>query len=317
VNAARPSPSRVRIGIPDLISPSYFPVIAAGELGCFVERGIDGDVELVFPVTDTYAQLRDGALDFVAGAAHAALYAFDGWRGCKLLGAVSRNMYWFLVVRSGITGARGDLNAVRGLRIGAAPGPADGLRALLLSAGVNPETEVTIGPVPSAQDGTNSFGVSAAEALRRGEIDAFWANGMGAEVAVLDGIGRVLVDVRRDPGFDTARGYTFPVLATTSQLVQRDPDLARAALDAVADAQRVLIEDPASATAAAANVFPPREASLIARLIERDSPYYDSVITHRDFEAVNAFASDLGLLGDAVDPYDEVVVSQFTSEGTP
>ena len=185
---------------------------------------------------------------------------------------------------------------------------------MLRSAGVDPETEVRIEPVPSAEKGNVSFGVSAAEALRRGEIDAFWANGMGAEVAVLDGIGRILVDVRRDPGFDDARRYTFPVLATTERLVQRDSDLARAVLGGVTDCQRILVEDPSSATVAAAKVFPPRETSLIARLIERDSSYYDPTITHRDFEGVNAFARDLGLLGASVDTYDDVVVSQFTSE---
>jgi NitT/TauT family transport system substrate-binding protein len=131
---------------------------------------------------------------------------------------------------------------------------------------------------------------------------------------VLDGIGRVLVDVRRDPGFDNARGYTFPVLATTERLVQRDSALARAVLDAVTDAQHILVENPSSATAAAAKVFPPREASLIARLIERDSPYYDPTISHRDFQAVNAFARDLGLLGASAATYDQVVVAQFTSE---
>jgi NitT/TauT family transport system substrate-binding protein len=306
----------VRIGIPDLISPSYFPVLAAAELGCFAERGIDAAVELVFPVVDTYAQLRDGVLDFVAGAAHAALYVFDGWRGCRLLGAVSHHMYWFLVLRSDISGDRGDLNAVRGLRIGAAPGPADGLRTLLWCAGVDPETDVRIEPVPAAQEGNLSFGVSAAEALRRGEIDAFWANGMGAEVAVLDGVGRILVDVRRDPGFDTARRYTFPALATTDWLVRRDVDLTRSVVAAVADAQQILVKDPSAATAAAAKVFPSREASLIARLIEHDSPYYHPRITRRDFEAVNAFARDLGLVGSFADPYDDVVIPQFTSERT-
>jgi ABC-type nitrate/sulfonate/bicarbonate transport system substrate-binding protein len=306
----------VRIGIPDLISPSYFPVLAAEHLGCLGARGIDASVELVFPVVDTYAQLRDGGLDFIGGAAHAALYAFDGWRGCRLLGAVSQHMYWFLVVRTDVHGERGDLNAVRGLRIGAAPGPADGLQALLRATGIDPDTDLTIGPVPAAHEGNISFGVSAADALRRGEIDGFWANGMGAEVAVLDGIGRIVVDVRRDPGFDDVRRYTFPVLATTERMVQQDAGLAESVVAAMADAQQILAEDPASATTAAAEVFPPREAGLIARLIERDSPYYDPTITRREFEAVNGFATDLGLLGGSVDPYDEVVVSQFTSESS-
>jgi ABC-type nitrate/sulfonate/bicarbonate transport system substrate-binding protein len=304
----------VRIGIPDLISPSYFPVLAAQHLGCFRARGTEASVELVFPVVDTYTQLRDGALGFAAGAAHAALNAFDGWRGCRLLAAVSHHMYWFLVVRADVQCERGDLNAVRGLRIGAAPGPVDGLRAMLRSAGLDPDIDVRIGPVPAAQEGNNSFGVSAADALRRGEIDGFWANGMGAEVAVVDGIGRVIVDVRRDPGFDDARRYTFPVLATTERMLEQDPGLAYSVQGALIDSQQMLTREPSSATAAAAGVFPPRETSFIARLIERDSPYYDPIITQHDFDGVNSFAKDLGLLGTSVESYSDVVVSQLTSE---
>src|SRR5690349_15582891 len=122
---------KVRVAIPDMVSPSYFPAIAAVELGLFAKEGVDASIELVFPVTRTYEELRDGKLDFVGGAAHAALYAFPGWRGCRLLCALSQNMYWFLVVRKSLAPRRGDLRAVRGLRIGAAPGPVDGLKRML------------------------------------------------------------------------------------------------------------------------------------------------------------------------------------------
>ena len=111
----------IRVAIPDLVSPSYFPAIAAVELGFFAKEGLDASIELLFPVTRTFEQLREGRLDFVGGAAHAALYAFPGWRGCKLLCALSQNMYWFLVVRRDLRPARGDLRALKGLRIGAAP----------------------------------------------------------------------------------------------------------------------------------------------------------------------------------------------------
>ena len=66
----------MKVAIPDLISPSYFPAIAAVELGCFKEQGVDASLELLYPVTKTYEELRDGRLDFVGGAAHAVLYAF-------------------------------------------------------------------------------------------------------------------------------------------------------------------------------------------------------------------------------------------------
>jgi len=62
---------------------------------------------------------------------------------------------------------------------------------LLVEAGIDVERDkVKIGPVPGAFLGENkNFGVAAANALQAGMIDGFWANGMGAEVAVRSGAG--------------------------------------------------------------------------------------------------------------------------------
>ena len=73
----------MKVAIPDLISPSYFPLIAAVELGFFKKEGIDATLELLYPVTKTYEDLRDGKLDFVGGASHAVLYAFKDWQGAQ------------------------------------------------------------------------------------------------------------------------------------------------------------------------------------------------------------------------------------------
>ena len=113
----------LRVAIPDLISPSYFPAIAAVELGCFKHEGLDATLELLFPVTRTYEELREGRLDFVGGASHAALYAFRDWQGGKLLCALAQNMYWFLILKKSLGAKKGELSAVKGQRIGAAPGP--------------------------------------------------------------------------------------------------------------------------------------------------------------------------------------------------
>src|SRR5687768_18420258 len=183
----------MKVAIPDLISPPYFPLIAAVELGF-----LDAELELLYPVTKTYEDLRDGKLDFVGGASHAVLYAFKDWQGAKLLCALAQHMYWFLIVRSNLKPRKGDLNVVKGLRIGAAPGPVDGLKQLLKRAGVDPARDVQIGPVPGVVEKTASFGLMAAKALDEGKLDGFWANGMGAEVAVRNGIGTVVLDARRE-----------------------------------------------------------------------------------------------------------------------
>ena len=112
----------LRIAVPDLVSNSYFPIIAAVELGFFKEEGFDASVDLLFPIPKTFEALRDSELDFVVGSAHATLLAFPEWRGAKLLAACGQHTYWFLVIRSDLHPKRGDLSVVKGLRIGAAPG---------------------------------------------------------------------------------------------------------------------------------------------------------------------------------------------------
>ena len=80
----------MKLAIPDLISNSYFPALAATELGFFEREGIAVSTELIFPVDRAYAALRDGEVDFVGGAAHGSLAAFPEWRGVKLLGALAQ-----------------------------------------------------------------------------------------------------------------------------------------------------------------------------------------------------------------------------------
>src|SRR5690606_2458027 len=100
----------------------------------------------------------------IGGASHAVLYAFKDWQGAKLLCALAQHMYWFLVVKKSLNARRGDLSCVRGQRIGAAPGPVDGLKRMLVAAGIDPDKDVSIGPVPGFTVGqTASFGLLAAK----------------------------------------------------------------------------------------------------------------------------------------------------------
>ena len=302
----------MRIGLPDFVSNSYFPAIAAVELGFFEAEGLDMELELIFPVPRTFEALRDRKLDFVAASAHATLTAFPEWKGAKLLAALASHMYWFLVLRSDLGAKRGDVEAVKGLCIGAAPGVDLGLKRLLAAAGIDPQAhDVRIGPVPGAAEAGVSFGVTAAKALADGLIDGFWANGMGAEVAVRNGAGAVVLDVRRGEGPPEARGYTFPALVTSDRLIAERPDEAAAAVRALVRTQHALVEDPQRAAAVGKALYPAEEAQLIAALIERDAPYYDPRIPESVVAHMNRFARDVGLLPAPV-PYEEVVAVRFS-----
>src|SRR5262244_991800 len=293
----------MKIAVPDVISNSYFPAAAAIELGFFKEQGLDVSLELIFPVDKAYAALRDGAVDFVGGSAHSALAAFPEWEGAKLLCAQAQGMYWFLVMRADLGAARGDLSIVRGRRIGAAPWVEMGLRRLLIEAGIDIERDgVSIAPVPGASGASVNFGLIAAKALEDGKIDGFWANGMGTEVAVRRGVGTVVLDVRRGDGPQPAFNYTMASIATTDRLIAGAPETAAAAIRAIVKTQAALRQNVAGATEVGRKLFPPSEAELIAELIRRDLPYYDTTISREFVAGMNRFARDLGILSGDV-PY--------------
>jgi NitT/TauT family transport system substrate-binding protein len=302
----------VKIAIPDLASPSYFPAEAAILLGCFAEEGIEAEIVQITPVERAYAALRDGAVDIVAGSAHSALSAFPRWQGVRLLCAQSQGMYWFLVMRSALGAKRNGPEAVKGRRIGAAPWVGMGLRQLLVESGIDLERDqVTMMPIPRPPDPNAkiNIGVVAFRALEEGVLDGFWANGMGAELAVRSGAGSLVLDVRRGDGPRAAFNFTMATLAATERFIETQPDMAAGAVRAIAAAHRKLRDDPERALDVGRKLFP-EESEHIVELIRRDLPYYQTHLSKEFVSGMNTFARNIGIL-DVDVPYEAVVAEQF------
>lgn len=297
----------MKIAVPDLVSNSYFPAIAAVELGCFHDAGLDMEVEVIFPANRAQEMLRDGEVDLVASCAHAAVAAFPNWEGVRLLCAQSRGMYWFLVMHRDFEVKRGDLSVLRGKRIGAAPWVDMGLRQMLAAAGMAAEAnDIEIGPVPKVADVGPNFGLGAYKALEARAIDGFWANGMAAELAVAHGVGDILIDARRGDGPASAFGLTFASIAASETGLADNPDLGPAAIRAIEAAQRLLREDVSRAERVGRRYFPDEEARLIAGIVERDLPWYEAAIRPEDIAGVNGLLRALGHLDRDV-PFEEIV----------
>jgi len=301
----------LKIAVPDMVSPSYFPVVAAVELGFFKAEGLDVELDLLFPIDAAYRSLREGAVDFVGGSAHAALSAFPEWQGVKLLCAQAQGMYWFLVMHADLGARRGELAVVKGRNIGASPWVDMGLRALLEDAGIDIERDdVCIAPVPRLPGHAVNFGVTASKRLEEHAIDGFWANGMGAALAVRRGYGTIVLDVRRGDGPTGAFDYTFAALAASDRLIAERPETAAAAVRAIVATHRALAAEPARATEVGRTRFPPEEAALIAELVQRDVPYYSAAIAPATVASLNRFARRMGILQHDV-PFEAVVAAQF------
>jgi hypothetical protein len=302
---------KLRLGVPDLVSNSYFPAIAAVELGLFKRENIDASIELVYPGNRTFEHLREGLVDFVAAPAHSALAVFPAWQGSKLVAALSQGTYWLLVMDRQIAHRPGDLDALKGRRIGAAPFVELSFRQLLIDAGYDLERDnIRIVPVPGADEPGVSFGIAAARALEARAIDGFWANGLGAETAIRSGTGDVILDVRRGLGPAAAFDYTFPALVASAAAIARDPEFFDAGVRAVVAAQAALRGNVGLARRVGDALFPPGEAAMIEDVVRRDLPYYAPHISERTFAGLVRFAQARNLLRTPV-AYESAVGVQY------
>jgi NitT/TauT family transport system substrate-binding protein len=296
----------MRIAAVDLVSNTCFPALAADALGCFKDEGLEVEITLV-PMLGATRALKDGSADaMIAGSVFDLLTDFPGWQGARLAVALSQGTPWLLTVRADLAARRGDVQALKGSRLTAAEGPDLAFKQMLKLAGLDPARDLDIIELPGAKERHVSFGVFAAEALQRREIDGFWSNAMGAETAVSRGIGKILVDVRRgdDPG--AVRHFTFAGLGVSEAFLAKAPQQVEAAVRAIAKAQKALREDPGLAGKVGESKFPAEAAALIATIVARDAPFYDPAISEDSVAGLNRFAQSVGQLSGPV-PYEQVV----------
>lgn len=297
--------------VSDLDLPSYFVATAAVDLGFFKQEGVN--VKLVhgeFGPQD----MRDGRVHFAAGSSYSPTGAFPAWKGLKLLCSLSQYSYWFLAVRADLDVKKGDLNALKGLRISASSGfPTFGLRHLIQEAGLDLERDdITLLPAPKSAGDHDYRGRKGVDAIIQDGADGFWGNGMRVALGEKFGVSKVHLDLRRGDGPPGARFFNFPMLATTDQLIREHPNVAAAAVRAIVKTQKALQADPSLAAQVGNRLFPAEEAPLIAPLIERDAPFYDATITREAVAGVIKLGLRQNLLTAPV-PYDDLVATQFSS----
>jgi NitT/TauT family transport system substrate-binding protein len=300
-----------RLMVADVDSPSYFVATAAVELGFFKEEGIEIELELVYGARSGPERLREGTLHFFGGPAYAATRAFPGWKGARLLCALAQYSYWFMAVRADLDVKRGDINAIKGLRISSSTAfPNMALKHMLAEAGLDLERD-KVEIVPSPTTGKNELwrGHDGVDAIERG-ADAYWGNGMRAAIGEKLGVAKVHLDLRRGDGPPGARLYNFAALTATDRLINEQPQVAAGAVRAIVKTQRALKADSSLATKVGARLFPAEEASLIGDLVARDAPFYESNISQEAVDGLNRFAAANGLISQPV-PYDQLVAPPF------
>ena len=299
-----------RLMVADLDSPSYFVAAAAVELGFFREEGVDTELVRDFGALNGPEAMRDGTLHFFGGPAYAATRAFPAWQGAKLLCALSQYAYWFLAVRADLDVKRGDINALKGLRLSASPPwPILSLKYLLNEAGIDLERDkVELVPARPGKDWNQ--GHVGIVAIQEGTADGYWGNGMRVALGEKLGVAKLHLDLRRGDGPPGARFYNFAALTASERFIAEHPDAAAGAVRAIVKTQKALAADPSLAAGIGQRIFPADEAPLIAELIRRDTPFYQAHISRDAVDGLNKFAVAVGIVNAPV-PYDALVATQF------
>ena len=86
---------------------------------------------------------------------------------------------------------------------------------------------------------------------------------------------------------------------------------------AIVATQAALKADVSLARKVADRLFPPREAALIERLVDRDLPFYDANIPPALVEGMNGFAMRAGLLDAPAVLRKDMVAEQFAAYWMP
>lgn len=300
-----------RIWVPDLDSPSYFVAIAAVELGFFKEEGVD--IEFVYNTKQGPELMLEGKVDFIGGPAYAGTRTYPGWQGVKLLCALAQHSYWFMAVRKDLNIKRGDLQALKGLRISAAVSwPGMGLRYMLADAGLDLERDkITLVPPPPPYGDKGFLARNGVDTIIQNLADAYWGNGMRVALGEHMGIAKMHLDLRRGDGPPGARRYNFAALTVAERVIDKHPEVAAGAVKAIVKAQKALKANPSLAGDIGRRLFPEDEAELITTLIERDAPFYEPQITQDAVDGLMGFAKGFGLVKEPV-PYDKLVATQFS-----
>jgi NitT/TauT family transport system substrate-binding protein len=217
-----------------------------------------------------------------------------------------------MAVRADLDVKRGDVSAVKGLRISSSTAfPDMALRHLLAESSIDlARDKVRIVPTPPKNRDQHLRGRDGVDAIAQGSADAFWGNGMRVAIGEKVGVAKLHLDLRRGDGPPGARWYNFAALTTTERLVNEQPQIAAGAVRAIVKTQKALKADPSLAAQVGCRLFPPDEAELIAALIARDAPFYSADISPEAVDGLNKFAAANGLISAPL-PYDQLVASQF------
>lgn len=237
----------IDVFVPEVHNLQWMNLWVALGAGLFVEEGLN--VRAVLPAQSdeenalgALRALSEGSADIAVLPRPMFLTAVARGRPVLAFANLLRNDPINLVVHGHIAEERGlsptlpladRLAALRGLRIGVAPGPLPRLRALLATANLDPDRYIETVIVPGEAQ-NQSFG--------QGHVDALYAHTPYLETALVEQDGVLIVNQSAGEVHELANRQIH-MLVTTQEYAATNPDVLIRVVRAIHRAQRLIHTD--------------------------------------------------------------------------
>ena len=288
------------------------PLYVAKAYGLFEKHGVDADLIYGTGIQVTNIMVG-GSADFGAFAVEHGVTIIGKDQDVRLLVVNQSLPPYGLIVRNDVPTPNAGkpypemLKDMKGLKLGITTiGAATDttLRYLLKQVGIEP-SDVKI--VPVGAQGPQVAG------LKNGLIDGALATEPAQSEAV-DGlkIAKMVLDIQAGEGPEIFHDYAYNGVWTTGAYLKAHPDLARAVVAAVVDAE-TMINDPGQTdkiVQVAVDNMKGFDPALLRAFIVKYRGIFRPVATQKQIENVETYLQGAGIL-DAAIPYDKVIAAGF------
>lgn len=286
---------------------AFFPAWFAKDAGFFEREGLN--VELLFFNSGsemTAAMLSKSANFSTTSSDRPMLLKEKGQATFNLVSLTTRSPFSVLVPVAS-TLPYGNIGALKGKKIGITQRGSSSdtaIRAILRPSGVDPDKDVTLLAL-----GTAEAGVAA---LASGQIDALIVSEPGTSVAVnQEKSGKMFLDLRKGEGPPAASRATFFTLQATEEYLKANPEVVRKAIRAICKGTKAAKADPQAALKVAQKYFPKLDTAILAAALQSESVTFGTEITDEMIKAVSDAAVSVKVIQKGYSTDDVVVAKDF------
>lgn len=254
---------------------AFFPAWFAKDAGFFEREGLNVEILFFSSGSEMTSAMLSRSVAFSTTSADRPMLLKDkGQQTLNLIALTIRSPFSVLLPPTASL-PYADVAALKGRKIGITQRGSStdtAIRALLRPAGIDPDRDVTLLALGSAENGV--------AALKTGQIEALIVSEPGTSIAIhQEKVAKMHLDMRKGEGPPAASRATFFTLQATDDFVRANTELTRKVMRAVCLATKAAKADVPAAVRVAQKYYPKMDPALLSVILANEAPTFGTEIT--------------------------------------